>query len=90
MRVTAITAIAAVFIALGAPAPLAGSDYGDCRDAIEQAESAASELEDAASDLESCASSRDFNNDCSSEASQASAAASDYENAVSEINWSCT
>jgi TolA-binding protein len=60
-----------------------------CRDAIEQAESAADDLESAAGRLRSCAANRDFDDDCSSEYSRVRNAHDDYESAVSDIQSYC-
>lgn len=60
-----------------------------CRDAQEQAESAAAELADRARKLRNCAESQDYNEDCSAEFRRVRSAHSDYESAVSSVQSDC-
>lgn len=65
------------------------NDNAECREAREQANSAASELEDYARRLMNCASSLDFNDDCYTEFRRTKSAYDDYESAVSEVQSNC-
>ncbi len=61
----------------------------DCRDALEGAESAASDLASYARRLQYCAEGEDYSDDCSTEFSQVRNAHSEYENAVSDVSSEC-
>ena len=61
----------------------------ECRDAQEQAESAASELADRSKKFRNCAESQDYSEDCSSEFRRVRNAHSDYESAVSSVRSEC-
>ena len=61
----------------------------DCCDAMDEADSAASDLEDAASEMTSCAENRDYDDGCYSEYSDIESAYDDYENAVSSVDSEC-
>jgi hypothetical protein len=60
-----------------------------CRDAQQQAESAASELADRAKKLQNCAESQEYSEDCSTEFRRVRSAHSDYESAVSSVQSEC-
>lgn len=62
---------------------------GECREARERAESAASELADYARRLKSCAESGDTSDDCSTEFRRVKDAQHDYESAVSDVSSNC-
>lgn len=64
-------------------------DSGECQDAKQRAESAASELADYARRLKNCAESGDTSNDCSSEFRRVKNAQYDYESAVSNVSSNC-
>ena len=73
---------------------IAKSGYSDdsseeCREAREEAESAASDLENAARRLANCAASQDYDDDCSSEYYRVRSAYDDYESAVSDVSSYC-
>jgi len=61
----------------------------ECRNAKNQAESAASDLANYARRLRNCAEAQDYSDDCSSEFSRARSAHSDYEDAVSSVGNYC-
>lgn len=61
----------------------------ECRNAINEARSAASDLADQAGRLKRCAEAEDFQEDCSSEFSRTRSAHSDYESAVSDVGSNC-
>jgi hypothetical protein len=61
----------------------------DCQDALDQAESNASDLADYSRRLRNCAEAKDFSDDCSSEYRRVKNAASDYEFAVSSVQSNC-
>lgn len=61
----------------------------ECREAREEAESAAVELETAARRLANCAGTHDFSDDCYSEFRRVKSAYDDYESAVSRVCAEC-
>jgi hypothetical protein len=61
----------------------------ECRDALDRAESAASDLEHYTKRLGTCAANRDFDDDCSTEYRRVRNAHSDYESAVSDVQSYC-
>ena len=61
----------------------------ECTDALDRAESAASELADYARRLRNCAEAQDYSDDCSAEFRRVRNAHSDYESAVSDVSSYC-
>lgn len=62
----------------------------ECRNALSQAENAASDLSDYARRLRNCADAQDYTDDCSSEFRRVRNAHSDYEDAVSSVSSYCS
>lgn len=60
-----------------------------CRDALDRAESAASELADRARRLRNCAEAQDYSDDCDTEFRRTRSAHDDYESAVSSVQSEC-
>lgn len=61
----------------------------DCRDAIDEAESTASDLSASSFLLQQCSEAGDYSDDCSSEFSAVQLAHGDYEDAVSTVQAEC-
>lgn len=61
----------------------------ECRDAIDRAQSAASELSDYARRLRNCAEAQDYSDDCDTEFRRTRSAHDDYESAVSSFQSYC-
>lgn len=79
--------VLAVHRSLRRAAPSGASS--ECRDALERAQSAASEVASYSRRLSSCVEDGDHRDDCSSEFRRVRNAHSDYESAVSEVQSYC-
>jgi hypothetical protein len=65
------------------------SSSSECRDALERADSAASDLATHAGRLKTCADSQDYRDDCSTEFRRVKNAHSEYEDAVASVTSVC-
>lgn len=82
------TEVLIIYRMLSAPSGPSNNSY-ECRDAWDQAESAADDLASYAKRLKNCAEGRDFDDDCYSEFRRTKSAYDDYESAVSDVQSYC-